>query len=115
MSESGRSERTGSIASSRTEAGILDEHNEKLAQICDEENLTDSSSPTAIYHESDHGHEDEGLLPQQLVAKEEPPKSSVASSVVWMVVNTLATIGIVCSQLLPPPPLLEACQDVLRV
>lgn len=96
MSDSGRSERTGSIASSRTEAGSYDEqHNEKLAHIHDEEGLTDLIKPTALaYQESDPDREDEELLPQQL-EKEDPPKSSLASSVTWMVVNTFATIGIV--------------------
>lgn len=94
MSDSGRSERIGSIASSCTEVGGLEEHNEKLAQILDDESLSDIKSAATAYQESDHGREDEELLPQQLV-KEDPPKSSLASSIVWMVVNTFATIGIV--------------------
>jgi solute carrier family 35 protein E3 len=94
MSDSGRSERIGSIASSCTEVGGLEEHNEKLAQILDDESLSDIKSAATAYQESDHGREDEELLPQQLV-KEDPPKSSLASSIIWMVVNTFATIGIV--------------------
>ncbi|ROW12649.1 hypothetical protein VMCG_00804 [Cytospora schulzeri] len=94
MSDSGRSERIGSIASSCTEVGGLEEHNEKLAQILDEESDPDLKAAATAYNESDHGREDEELLPQQLV-NEDPPKSSLASSIIWMVVNTFATIGIV--------------------
>lgn len=96
-SESGRSERAGSIASSHTETGGYDEHNEKMAPLRDdEESLSNLKSPTSVYHDSDHEREgeDEELLPQQ-PEKAEPPKGSMSSSIVWMVVNTLATIGIV--------------------
>ncbi|KAI3395529.1 hypothetical protein diail_1246 [Diaporthe ilicicola] len=95
-SESGRSERAGSIASSHTEAGGYDEHNEKMAPLRDdEESLTNLKSPTSVYHDSDNEAEDkEALLPQQ-PEKAAAPKGSMASSIVWMVVNTLATIGIV--------------------
>jgi solute carrier family 35, member E3 len=89
-SESGRSERAGSIASSHTETGGYDDHNEKVAR--DDESLAALKSP--IYHDSDHEREDEELLPPAQ-EKPEPPKGSMASSIVWMVVNTLATIGIV--------------------
>lgn len=96
-SESGRSERAGSVASSHTETGGYDEHNEKMAPLRDDESLTNLKSPTSVYHDSDEQEregEDEELLPQQQ-EKPEPPKGSMASSIVWMVVNTLATIGIV--------------------
>lgn len=95
-SESGRSERAGSVASSHTETGGYDEHNEKMAPLRDDESLTNLKSPTSVYHDSDHEREgeDEELLPQPQ-EKAEPPKSGMASSIVWMVVNTLATIGIV--------------------
>lgn len=94
MSDSGRSDRTGSIASSRTEAGGLDEHNEKVAQLHDEEEIPGVNTPTTLFHESDPEREDDELLPPALV-KEEPPKGSLRSSIIWMVVNTFATIGIV--------------------
>lgn len=93
-SESGRSERAGSIASSHTETGGYDEHNEKMAPLRDDESLTNLKSPTSVYHDDDHEREDEELLPQT-EEKAEQPKGSMASSIVWMVVNTLATIGIV--------------------
>jgi solute carrier family 35 protein E3 len=93
-SESGRSERAGSITSSHTEAGGYDERNEKMTPLRDDESLTVLKSPTSAYHDSDHEREDEELLPQPQ-EKAEPPKSGMASSIVWMVVNTLATIGIV--------------------
>lgn len=95
-SESGRSERAGSIASSHTETGGYDEHNEKMAPLRDDESLTALKSPTSVYHDQDEDQvrEDEELLPQTQ-EKPEPPKGSMASSIVWMVVNTLATIGIV--------------------
>lgn len=96
-SESGRSERAGSIASSHTETGGYDEH-EKMAPLRDDESLAALKSPTSVYHDSDHEREGEGedeeLLPQ-VQEKPEPAKGSMASSIVWMVVNTLATIGIV--------------------
>jgi hypothetical protein len=39
--------------------------------------------------------EDAGLLPQEGRAEQPPPKSNFTSGLTWMVVNTLATIGIV--------------------
>lgn len=93
-SESGRSERAGSVASSHTETGGYDENNEKMAGLRDDESLTALKSPTSVYHDSDNEREDEELLPQPQ-EKPEPPKGSMASSIVWMVVNTFATIGIV--------------------
>jgi hypothetical protein len=39
--------------------------------------------------------EDAGLLPQEERGEQSPPKSSFTSGLIWMVVNTLATIGIV--------------------
>lgn len=46
--------------------------------------------------ETANGREDAGLLPQAEQEEQPPPKSSsFTSGLVWMVVNTLATIGIV--------------------
>lgn len=96
-SEDGRSERAGSIASSHTEAGGHDEFNEKHPFDRDDESLSNLQSPT-VYQDSNHdeeaGHEVEELLPQQ-PEKPEPPKSSATSGVIWIAVNTLATVGIV--------------------
>lgn len=96
-SEDGRSERAGSIASSHTESGGHDELNEKHALIRDDESSSNLQSPT-VYQDSNHdeeaGHEVDELLPQQ-PEKPEPPKSSATSGVIWIAVNTLATVGIV--------------------
>jgi len=45
--------------------------------------------------EKDNDFEREGLLPEEEKAPA-PPTSTARSSLIWMVVNTLATIGIVC-------------------
>jgi hypothetical protein len=39
--------------------------------------------------------ENDDLLPKEKQAKQSSPKSSIASGLFWMVVNTVATIGIV--------------------
>lgn len=93
-SEDGRSERAGSIASSHTEAG--GDITEKHTYARDDESLASLKSPTA-YQDSNHGddlHEDEELLPQE-PEKQKTAKPSASSGVVWIVVNTLATVGIV--------------------
>lgn len=101
-SEDGRSERAGSIASSHTEAGGHEEFSEKHALIRDEDVDSSSSalqSPTVYqdsHHDEEAGREAEDLLPQQS-EKPEPPKSSATSGVIWIAVNTLATVGIVSS------------------
>ncbi|KAJ0341825.1 hypothetical protein COL922a_001919 [Colletotrichum nupharicola] len=92
MADSQRTERAGSFASSSTETATLHELTkldpiedsvQNLKSLNDEERLADAE-------------EDEKLLPSSN-EKEEPPKAkaSFAGAVVWMVVNTLATIGIV--------------------
>lgn len=100
-SEDGRSERAGSIASSNTEAGGHDEFNEKQTQayIRDDESLSTLKSPT-VYQDShlegEFEHtEDQELLPQEQEKQPEPPKASARSGLIWIVVNTLATVGIV--------------------
>ncbi len=40
-------------------------------------------------------HEDQELLPKEKPAQQSEPKSFFISGLAWMVVNTLATIGIV--------------------
>lgn len=101
-SEDGRSERAGSIASSNTEAGGHEEFNEKSAFIRDDESMSTLKSPT-IYQDSNHEAdleqaEDQGLLPEQ-EKQPEPPKASARSGLIWIVVNTLATVGIVSHEL----------------
>lgn len=101
-SEDGRldRDRAGSIASSHTEAGghdeFSDKFNEKSTYIRDDESLSSLKSPT-VYQDSNHEediHEDDELLPAQ-PEKPESPKSSSATGIIWIVVNTLATVGIV--------------------
>lgn len=50
--------------------------------------------------ESTVSHEKHELLPKESRAGEPLPKSSLTSGLIWMVINTLATIGIVCTR--PP-------------
>ncbi|KAJ4405813.1 hypothetical protein N0V82_010243 [Gnomoniopsis sp. IMI 355080] len=97
-SDDGRSERAGSTASSHTEAGGHEEVNEKTVFVRDDESLSTLKSPT-VYQDSNHDgelehREDEELLPQE-TEKSEPPKPSATSGVIWIGVNTLATVGIV--------------------
>lgn len=96
-SEDGRSERAGSIASSHTELEGHEEYNEKTAYIRDDESLSTLKSPTTYqdsHHEDDTVLEEDDLLPQQ-PEKPEPAKPSAASGIIWIAVNTLATVGIV--------------------
>lgn len=98
-SEDGRSERAGSIASSHTETGGHEDINEKHAFVRDDESLSTLKSPT-VYQDSNHDgdldhREDEELLPQESEKQPEPPKASATSGVIWIGVNTLATVGIV--------------------
>ncbi|MBE3050283.1 hypothetical protein IMZ48_48860 [Candidatus Bathyarchaeota archaeon] len=83
---SGGSPRSPSLASSATV-----EDREKLAVEMDELAGGGSSRESA---DLDFGKEEEqhALLPDD---GPEPPKSSFRTAVIWMVVNTLATIGIV--------------------
>lgn len=89
--EASRRERTGSFGSQSTETGAHEE-NEKLRMIDQTDEATRMKSPQEL--EMGDEREDAGLLPQQ-TEKVEPAKSSFTSSLIWMIVNTLATIGIV--------------------
>lgn len=96
-SEGPRSERAGSIASSHTEAGVHEEEfNEKQAFLQDDESLRSPTLYQDSNHDGENSQEDEELLPAQPEKKPaEPAQSSATSGVVWIVVNTLATVGIV--------------------
>lgn len=48
--------------------------------------------------------EDNELLPKENQGQPPEPKSSFTSGLIWMVINTLATIGIVNSPPFPLPP-----------
>ncbi|TPX13774.1 uncharacterized protein E0L32_005718 [Thyridium curvatum] len=86
-----RTERAASIASSSTEAGAYDE-NERLAKLDHTEDGMKSKTPEEM--EMGDESEDKTLLPQE-TEKPQPPKNSFLSALIWMVINTLATIGIV--------------------
>jgi hypothetical protein len=89
-------DRMASVASSMTEADVHEE-NEK-------------ASPTSSSHDSSYAKlkapeemeissdiERQELLPPAVPPKDQPgDKTSVRAAIIWMVVNTLATIGIVC-------------------
>lgn len=69
---------------------------EKLTMEMDE---LSGEGPSRKSTDLDYGKEEEEqdvLLPAGDSKPEEPAKSSSAAAVTWMVVNTLATIGIVC-------------------
>ncbi|KAF6805862.1 integral membrane protein [Colletotrichum sojae] len=89
MTDNYRTERAGSFASSSTETATLHE----LTKL---DPMEDSVQNLKSQHDDEEkaAEEDETLLPKD-DEKKEPAKSSFASAVVWMVVNTLATIGIV--------------------
>lgn len=86
LNDTGRSDRANSIGSASTEAGV--DENEKLAKI-DPNNVVEKP------HDLERGEgEDEGLLkPEEKQPAE--PKKNMMSGIIWMVINTLATIGIV--------------------
>lgn len=66
---------------------------EKLARVDEDgDNLEKLQSPDELDMEKDR--EDDDLLPKE-GENEEPAKNTFMSSFIWMVVNTLATIGIV--------------------
>ena len=93
--EAGRPERAASISSSTTETGTHDE-NERLAKL----DHTEEGMSALNARELDDGTgaedpEDARLLPQESEKVVPPPKSSFLASLAWMVINTLATIGIV--------------------
>lgn len=101
MTDNYRTERAGSVASSSTETATLHE----LTKL---DPMEDSMQNLKSQHDDEKAaEEDERLLPKEN-EKEEPPKSGFASAVAWMVVNTLATIGIVSRPALKPLPGVEA-------
>jgi solute carrier family 35 protein E3 len=81
-------ERAPSISSSVTEAEAYDDH-EKVAPI-----LTSLKTPDEL--EIGDDVERAELLPRENEKPQSPkPDTSMKSAGIWMVVNTLATIGIV--------------------
>lgn len=85
-----RSDRAPSISSSSAETATNDD-NARLSRL---DQGDDALEKLPRPEDLELGEEDEGLLPQ-LSEKPEPPKSTFTSSAIWMVVNTLATVGIV--------------------
>jgi solute carrier family 35 protein E3 len=83
-------QRTPSISSSSAETAT----NEDNARHSRLDQGDDALEKLARPEDMEMGEEDEGLLPQ-ISEKPEPPKSSSFSSAIWIVVNTLATVGIV--------------------
>lgn len=93
-----RADRAASFSSSSAETATNPE-NEKLARLDQSEDGIEKQADLEVGDE----REDEGLLPQE-TEKPEPPKSTFKSSFIWMIVNTLATIGIVCTRGALPNP-----------
>ena len=94
-------DRTPSTSSSVTEAEPYDENEKHGTSSETDESFTKLKSPEDLELGDEDDIEREGLLP---AAQEKPtqptPEGSVRSAFVWMVVNTLATIGIVSSRAL---------------
>jgi solute carrier family 35, member E3 len=93
------SDRSVSVSSSRIEAEAYDEN---------EKNHSPTTDNSYVYmktpEEMEIGDEERAeLIPAAVhVVQEmatEPEKATVRSAVIWMVINTLATIGIVCPHL----------------
>lgn len=91
MAESSRGlPRSPSLASSATADG-QEKHAVEMDELAED-------GPSRRSADRDFGKEEEqdALLPAEDNKPEEPPKRSFATAVIWMAVNTLATIGIVC-------------------
>lgn len=87
-----RIDRPPSVSSSSAETATH-EDNEKLARLDPSgPGLEELKGPEDM--DVGDGHEHDGLLPPQ-DEKPEPPKSTFTTALIWMVVNTLATVGIV--------------------
>jgi solute carrier family 35, member E3 len=89
-------DRSASISSSITEAEAYDEK-EKSHSPTTESSYVHMKTP----EEMDIGDEERAVLIPAAVhvlqeKATEPEKTTVRSAVIWMVINTLATIGIVC-------------------
>lgn len=103
-------ERRPSISSSDTAAELLFDENEKNHKTSSEGSYANMKTP----EEMEIGDDEERgeLLPQPSLEKPEPaPESSMKVAAAWMVVNTLATIGIVCS---PFPCIIGIVQTDIR-
>jgi solute carrier family 35 protein E3 len=106
----GRTDRAGSFASSSTETGTMEER-ERLAKL---DALEDAGAPRKLSGDDpelgERIREDEKLLPQ-INEKDEQPKKASISAPLWMVINTLATIGIVfTNKAIFTDPTLKNCQ-----
>jgi solute carrier family 35, member E3 len=93
------SDRSVSVSSSITEAEAYDE-NEKNHSSTTDSSYVHMKMPEEMEIRDEERAE---LIPATMnVVQEkatEPEKATVRSAVIWMVINTLATIGIVCPHL----------------
>lgn len=108
--------RAGSFESSSSETGTLVERESAAKLDTFDDDVTKLRSPDDLElgeeddgeddmllpeinekgsHDLESDSEDDTLLTQANEKKEEPPKASFRSALIWMVTNTLATIGIV--------------------
>jgi solute carrier family 35 protein E3 len=87
-------DRAPSVSSSHTEH---DDHNEKNGSVApSEDSFVKLTPPEELEMDDDvERAEGTGLLPQVDQEKPQPAPDTTKSSFIWMVVNTLATIGIV--------------------
>jgi solute carrier family 35 protein E3 len=86
-------DRTASISSSTTEAESYDDTGKLGGKSSEEESYVNLKTPEEL--EIGDDVERAELLAQSEQEKPPAPESTLRSSIIWMVVNTLATIGIV--------------------
>ncbi|KAK0753309.1 triose-phosphate transporter [Schizothecium vesticola] len=89
-------DRAGSFDSSSTRSPTMYEANEKLAQFHDdEEKLISPDELEAGFNDDDEDRTLLGQTPQGDQSPSPPTQTSFTTAILWMVANTLATIGIV--------------------
>lgn len=83
------------MADRHPEVGTAEEM-EKLARPnAEDDDLSRLRTPDEL-EIADENHDEESFVPPEQEQKAEPAKSSPMAAVVWMAINTLATVGIVC-------------------
>jgi solute carrier family 35 protein E3 len=90
-------ERTASVSSASTEADNFNEKSEKRTLMASNDDEYKLRTPEELDDLSNDVERADLLAPPPVEEKPKAPDGGVRSAAVWMVVNTLATIGIVSS------------------
>jgi solute carrier family 35 protein E3 len=90
-------ERTGSVSSASTEADAFNEKTEKRTLMTPNDEEYKLRTPEELDDLGDDVERADLLAPPPVEEKPKAPDAGLRSAAVWMVVNTLATIGIVSS------------------